>query len=70
MNEVQLLQVDAEGMDDKVVFSCFESDIYPNIINIESKHLSEDRQQKYDQKLQKEGYKIYNYTNNEKLAMK
>lgn len=40
MDSVCLLQVDTEGMDDEVVYSFFKEDIYPNIINIEIKHLS------------------------------
>ena len=70
MDDVQLLQVDAEGFDDEVVFSFFEADVYPNIINIESKHLSQERQKKYDQRCKNEGYDVYNYTSSEKLAMK
>ncbi len=70
MDDVDLLQVDVEGMDDEVVYSFFESNIYPNIINIEKKHLSEERQQKYDKKVNEEGYIVYDYTSNEKLAMK
>ncbi|MCU4739787.1 FkbM family methyltransferase [Natronoglomus mannanivorans] len=70
MNDVQLLQVDAEGMDDKIVYSFLESDIHPNIINIESKHLSQTRQEKYDEKMKSEGYDVYSYTSSEKLALK
>lgn len=70
MDDVQLLQVDAEGMDDEVVYSFLEADVYPDIINIESKHLSQERQQKYDRKMQNEGYEVYDYTSSEKLALK
>lgn len=70
MNEVQLLQVDVEGMDDEVVYSFFESDIHPSIINIESKHLSEERQKEYDQKLRCKGYSVYNHSIGEILAIK
>ncbi len=70
MDDVQLLQVDAEGFDDEVVFSFFEANIYPNIINVESKYLSQERQKRYDQRCKDEGYDVYNYTSREKLAMK
>ncbi len=70
MDDVQLLQIDTEGMDDKIVYSFFESDIEPNIINIECEYLNKEKQMKYDQKLQGKGYKVFNYTPNEKLAMK
>lgn len=69
INNVQLLQVDAEGMDDEIVYSFLEDNIHPNIINIESRHLSKKRVQKYDQKLQNYGYEVYDYTSSEKLAM-
>ncbi len=70
MDDVQLLQVDTEGFDDEVVFSFFEAEVYPNIINIESKHLSQERQQKYEQRCKYEGYDVYDYTSSETLAMK
>lgn len=70
MDDVQLLQVDTEGMDDQIVYSFFKSDIYPNIINIENKHLTKKEQEKYEHKLQSEGYEVYDYTSSEKLALK
>jgi len=70
MDDVQLLQVDAEGMDDKIVYSFIESDIRPNIINIESKHLNQAKIEKFNKIMNKEGYNIYDYTSSEKLAMK
>jgi FkbM family methyltransferase len=70
MDDVQVLQVDTEGMDDKIVYSFLENDIYPGIINIESKHLHPDQQQNYDRQLNEIGYEIYDYTASEKLAIK
>lgn len=72
IDKVHLLQVDAEGMDDKIVYSFLEDEIYPNIINIESKYLTEDRQKKYDNKLTRYNYDIYiyQYTHSEKLAIR
>jgi len=70
INEIQLLQVDAEGMDDDVVYSFFDDNIYPNIINIEKKHLSKESMEEYDKKLQNKGYNVYNYTSNEMIAIK
>lgn len=70
IDDVHLLQVDAEGMDDEIVYSFFKSDIYPNIINIECKHFSERKQKIYDEKLKSNGYDVYNYTADEKLAIK
>jgi len=70
MEDVQVLQVDTEGMDDKVVYSFLEEGIRPNIINIESKHLSRDKRKKYDKRLSELGYEIYDYVSGEKLALR
>jgi len=70
IDEVHLLQVDTEGMDDKVVFSFFNDNIYPNIINIEKKHLSEKRKKEFNDRLVKNGYEIYDYTSSERLALR
>ena len=39
INKVHLLQVDAEGLDNKIVYNFFDNNIFPSIVNIESKHL-------------------------------
>jgi len=70
MNDVQLLQVDTEGMDDQVVYSFLEDNILPNFINIERTHLNKVRQNKYDQILRDSGYCICDYSSREKLAIK
>ncbi len=69
MNKIQLLQVDTEGMDAEIVYSFLESNIYPNIINIESKHLSKIEKNRYKQKLNKQGYTLYDYTPDETIAI-
>jgi FkbM family methyltransferase len=70
IDEPHLLQVDTEGMDDEVIYNFFADGIYPGIINIESKHLTEGQKQNLDRILLSEGYKTYNYTTSEKLALK
>lgn len=70
IDKVHLLQVDTEGMDDKVVYSFFDEEIYPSIINIEKKHLSESRKDKFNHRLRDEGYRTYDYTSSERLALK
>ena len=70
MNDVHLLQVDTEGVDDEVVYSFLDDGVYPDIINIESKHLTKASKVAYDKKLQEEGYEIYDYTWREKLALR
>ncbi|MDL0121725.1 FkbM family methyltransferase [Halobacterium salinarum] len=70
IDEVDLLQVDTEGMDDEVVYSFFENDIYPRIINSEIKHLDDNQQNRYDKKMANNGYEVYDYAYGEKLALK
>jgi len=70
MTNIHLLQIDTEGVDDKVVYSFLDVGMYPDIINIESKHLTKENEEAYDKKLQEEGYKIYDYTRREKLALR
>lgn len=70
LDSVHLLQVDTEGMDDKIVYSFLESNIRPNIINLEKQHLSKEKQEEYDARLLKYGYEVYDYTSYEKLALR
>lgn len=70
MDEVHLLQVDTEGMDDEIVYAFLKNEIYPSVINIESKHLSESQQDKFEKKLLNTGYEVYNYTASETLALR
>jgi FkbM family methyltransferase len=70
MDSICLLQVDTEGMDDEVVYSFLEDEIYPKIINIESKHLGGPDRKQYERTLRDNGYRIYNYTASETLCIK
>jgi len=70
VNSVDLLQVDAEGIDDKIVYSFFEDEIYPNMINIEIKHLDTQSKKVYSEKLSNEGYRLYEYSRSDKLAIR
>lgn len=70
INEVHLLQVDAEGMDDEIVYSFLESGVEPDIINIETNHLDQEKIENYDQKMKSEGYDVYDYSRGERLAIR
>jgi len=69
INSVDLLQVDAEGIDDEIVYSFFNDGIYLNIINIENKHLNSQSQKVYNKKVSDEGYRLYEYGVTDKLAI-
>lgn len=70
INDVHLLQVDTEGMDDQIVYSFLEQNIYPNIINIEIKHLNKERRREYKQTMERNNYGVYNYTSSEMLSVR
>lgn len=70
LNEVCLLQVDTEGMDDKIIYSFFDANIFPKIINMEIKHLSNDNKKKCKEILENNSYNVYDYTSSEMLALR
>ena len=70
INKVHLLQVDVEGLDNKVVYNFFDNDIFPSIINIESKHLDSSQRVEFENRLISKGYKIFNYTADQTLALR
>ena len=55
---VDVLQVDVEGIDDKLVIAALESGIYPLVINFEAHHLPSDRRTAVETRLQASGYRI------------
>jgi hypothetical protein len=67
---LDILQVDVEGMDDKVVYSFLKEEIYPKVIKIESNHLSKDRKYEYESYLERAGYEIFDYSARENIALK
>jgi len=70
INKVHLLQVDAEGLDNKVVYNFFDNRIFPSIINIENKHLDNSQSMEYENRLASKGYRIYDYTADQTLALR
>jgi FkbM family methyltransferase len=70
MNEVCLLQVDTEGMDDEIIYSFLDENIFPKIINMESKHLSSDDMNHCQGVLENSGYDVYEYTSSEMIALR
>lgn len=70
IEDVHLLQVDTEGMDDEIIYAFFEDDIHPSIINIESKHINEAKQENLERRLRSNGYEVYDYTASETLALR
>ena len=55
---VDVLQVDVEGIDDRLVLAALESGIFPLIINFEALHLPLDRRAVVETRLEESGYRL------------
>lgn len=67
---IHLLQVDAEGTDDKVLYSCDIEKLHPMIINYESMLLDNKKREKLDKYLFENGYICYNWNQSDTIALK
>ncbi len=65
-----LLQVDAEGADDEVLFACNLEDLCPAIINFESKHLVGQRMARLEALLSGLGYTLYHWNKTDTVALR
>lgn len=70
MDNIDVIQVDAEGIDNKIVYSFLDAGIYPNIINIEKKYLSNSEIEIFNNRLKSSSYEVYDYTASELLGLK
>lgn len=57
-SSLNLLQVDAEGADDDIIYGCNIAHLKPNIINYESKSLSQNRRNELEDHLKTMGYLV------------
>jgi len=67
---LHLLQVDAEGADDEVLFACNLDDLRPAIINFESKHLVGQRMARLQALLSGLGYTLYQWNKTDTVALR
>jgi len=67
---VHLLQVDAEGADDEVLFACNLEELCPAIINFESKHLVGQRMARLQALLSALGYTLYQWNKTDTVALR
>ena len=70
MDNIDVIQVDAEGVDDKIVYSFLDAGIYPSIINIEKRHLSNSEIEVFNNRLKSGSYEVYDYTASELLGLR
>ena len=68
--KIHLLQVDAEGADDQVIYACDIDELRPSIINFESKHLGNDKKDDLEKYLTCNGYKLYDWNESDTLAIR
>lgn len=66
---IDVLQVDAEGMDDVVIYACNIDLTQPKLINFERSHLSEESYKKLCNYLHKMGYELFEYNSLDTLAI-
>ncbi len=66
---VDVIQVDAEGSDDDVIYACNIEKIKPLIINYEYKHLNSIKDAKLEEYLQKNNYEVIPWNNSDKVAI-
>lgn len=69
-NKVDILQVDAEGMDDVVIYESSIDFYKPKLINFEHSHLSDVSYSELCGFLAKEGYEVIRYSSSDTLARK
>lgn len=56
---IDVLQVDVEGVDDYVVQSALNRSIFPHIIHFEAKHVPKERLDRVEKRLETNAYKVY-----------
>ncbi len=66
---VDVLQIDAEGMDDIVIYACNIPELMPSIINFEHSHLPGPRYQRLCDSLSLLGYVLRKWSDNDTLAL-
>jgi len=70
LKNIHLLQIDAEGYDDIIIYSCNLDILKPILINFEHKNLSRTKQLKLYKYLQRKNYDIFPYQGSDTLAVR
>jgi len=67
--DIDVLQIDAEGADDEVIYASDIERLRPRLINFERRHLSDQRQQTLAAFLAGQGYSILNWSDSDSTAI-
>lgn len=70
IKKIDLLQIDAEGYDDIIIFNCNLDILKPVLINFEHKNLSSSKQRKLNKYLQSKNYTSFIYSRSDTLAIR
>jgi FkbM family methyltransferase len=70
IKKIDLLQIDAEGYDDIIIFNCNLDILKPALINFEHKNLSSSKRLKLNKYLQSKNYNSFIYSRSDTLAIK
>jgi FkbM family methyltransferase len=68
-HDVDVLQIDAEGADDEVIYASDTDRLRPRLINYESNHLTEQRRHRLDAFLSSQGYRILHWSGSDTTAV-
>ena len=67
--DIEVLQIDAEGADDEVIYASDIEHLRPRLINFERRHLSDQRQQTLAAFLAGQGYSLLNWSDSDSTAI-
>jgi hypothetical protein len=70
LKKIDLLQIDTEGYDDSIIYSCNLDILKPVLINFEHKNLSRYKKIKLKKYLQKKKYDIFFYSKSDALSIR
>jgi FkbM family methyltransferase len=68
-HDVDVLQIDAEGADDEVIYASDTDRLRPRLINYERSHLTEERGQRLEAFLTRQGYRILHWSGSDTAAI-
>jgi FkbM family methyltransferase len=69
VHDIDVLQIDAEGADDEVIYASDTDRLRPRLINYERTHLPEERRQRLDTFLTRQGYRILHWSGSDTAAI-
>lgn len=69
-SNIDVLQIDVEGVDDDVIYASDITTVLPRVINYEYKHLSEEKRERLRAHLTSAGYQIERWSQSDECAIR